>query len=69
MDRTPITSSNLVSVGYDEKTQVLEVEFKPSSLYQYTGVPKRVYDEMTRAESPGKFFHAHVRGQYATKKV
>ena len=36
MDRTPVVSSNINSIGYDASSSVLEVEFR-SGLYQYFG--------------------------------
>lgn len=43
MNRTAVKSSNLKSIGYDEKTTTLEVEFSGGNVYQYRGVPKDVY--------------------------
>ena len=35
MMRIPVASSNVATVGYDEATNTLEVEFKDGSVYQY----------------------------------
>jgi hypothetical protein len=40
MERTPVSSSNLVAVGYDPGSYTLEVEFHSGSIYQYSGVPE-----------------------------
>ena len=64
MHRQPVTSSNLVSVGYDPALQVLEVEFHDHSVFQYYRVLPPVYHELMAAESHGKYFAAHVRGVY-----
>ena len=37
MQRTPVDSTNLASVGYDADTKMLEVEFHGGSAYQYEG--------------------------------
>lgn len=34
MQRQPISSSNLKTVGYDADTQVLEIEFHHGGVYQ-----------------------------------
>jgi hypothetical protein len=39
MDRTPVSSSNLSSVGYDPDEQILEIEFNGGRVYQYYDVP------------------------------
>lgn len=40
MKRIPVSSSNLASVGYDEISQALEIEFLHGGVYQYFGVSK-----------------------------
>ena len=41
-----VESSNLASVGYDAKGQILEIEFNHGGLYQYFDVPQEVHDEL-----------------------
>jgi len=69
MDRTPVISSNLKSVGYDMNTKTLEIEFKNGSVYQYYEVPLDVYEGLMKAPSHGKFFHAHIRNVYRYKRI
>jgi hypothetical protein len=69
MNRTPVTSSNVVSIGYDPSTLTLEVEFKGNSVYQYFDVPEIVYQELMRASSIGQFMHANIRNNYRYAKV
>lgn len=37
MNRTPVISSQIAAIGWDEATKTMEVEFKGGSVYQYTG--------------------------------
>ena len=46
MYRTPITSSNLKSVGYNAAEKVLEIEFHDGGIYQYFNVPASVYEAL-----------------------
>lgn len=64
MDRTPVSSSTLISVGYDDATQTLEVEFAGGSLYQYFDVPSTVHIELLGAGSVGQYFSQNVRNSY-----
>ncbi|NIW52132.1 MAG: KTSC domain-containing protein [Candidatus Korarchaeota archaeon] len=61
MERTPVHSSNIRAIGYDEKEEVLEIEFNKGGVYQYTGVPKEIHKMLMDAGSKGKFFHRHIR--------
>lgn len=67
MERIPVSSSNLASVGYQDG--ILEVAFKSGSVYQYTGVPESVYDALMSAPSHGKFFAAFIRNNYPYRQV
>ena len=61
MERTPVISSNIVSIGYDPEIQTLEIEFKNGSVYQYSGVPSDEFDSFMSAYSMGTYFHARIK--------
>lgn len=51
--RKPVTSSNLVAVGYDPATSTLAVEFKGGAVYHYGNVPAQAFDDLMASPSPG----------------
>jgi hypothetical protein len=61
IERSPVRSSELRSVGYDQEQRVLEVEFSNRAVYRYFDVPAEVYRELMAAESHARYFHQHVR--------
>jgi len=69
MKRQAIESSNLASVGYDAKNEILEVEFKHGGIYQYFDVPETVFEELMNADSHGVFFSANIRNEYKYQKM
>lgn len=69
MDRTPVSSSNVASVGYDAEAQTLEVEFRNGGIYRYEGVPQSVYDGLMAAGSIGAYLNANVKSQYDYTRV
>lgn len=69
MDREPVSSSNLVSVGYDPTSEKLEVEFKSGLVYEYYNVPQFIYDQLMQAASIGSFFNAEIRNSFASSRV
>ena len=68
MEREPVTSTNVVSLGYDAESETLEVEFK-SGVYQYYNVPQSIYDEMIASESIGKFLNVYIKPVYPYARV
>jgi hypothetical protein len=53
MNRIPVSSSNLASVGNGSSTQVLEIEFLHGDIYQNSGIPLSVYNSLMAASSHG----------------
>jgi hypothetical protein len=64
MQRHPISSSAISSVGYDARSSVLEVEFRSGAVYDYLKVPVRVYRALLKAPSKGSFVSRRVRDSY-----
>ena len=69
MDRVRVTSSNIRAVGYDSTTQILEIEFIESGVYQYMNVPKKMHERFMAAASKGRFFSANIKDKFRTRKV
>lgn len=69
MQRLPVDSSDLVSIGYDAKERVLEIEFKENRIYQYLDVEPEVYERFMRTDSYGEFFFAQINKHYRYKRV
>jgi len=69
MNRIPVSSSDLASVGYDPDTQILEIEFNTGSIYQYSNVPQIVHEGLMSAPSCGQYFHREVKDSYGCNKV
>ena len=69
MERENVSSSNVQSVGYDETSETLEVEFKNGSVYQYFGVPEQVYQQLKNAGSVGGYLASDIKGEYRFSRV
>ncbi|WP_456830988.1 KTSC domain-containing protein [Deinococcus sp. UYEF24] len=69
MQRIPIQSSNLRSIGYDPRTYTLEVEFLNGGLYQYSGVPPHIHAALMSARSHGSYFSHVIKTGYPCHKL
>jgi KTSC domain len=69
MNRQPVDSSNLKSVGYDKASQTLEIEFQNGGIYEYYDVPEEEYDDLMSASSKGSYFMSNIRPIYSYDKV
>ena len=69
MDRQPVSSSTIASIGYDPATETLEIEFHKTGLYRYFNVPQVVHESFITATSHGTFLNSHIKGQYAYERA
>ena len=70
MIRVPVSSSNLVSVGFDAEKKILEIEFINGSIFQYYDVPEKIYTGILSATSHGRYFDAYIKkGGFAFRKI
>lgn len=68
MDRKPVKSSNVASIGHDGK-DTLEVEFKGGGVYTYHGVDADAHQALMGAKSIGSHLHKNIKGQYKHTKA
>jgi len=68
-EMTPVTSSNLRSVGYDAAKKDLYVSFKSGGTYVYHGVPAETHQAMIGAPSSGSFLASSVKGHFPFERV
>ena len=61
MKMTPVKSSNIESVGYDELNLTLHVEFKNGKTFAYKNVYANEYNELLNADSVGKHFNQFIK--------
>jgi len=64
-----VISSNIKSIGYDEETRIMEVEFHSGGIYQYKNVGKEVFTSFMESESKGSYFHQYVKGTFQCERI
>ncbi len=69
MQRDSVSSSNIVSVGYDAASMTLEVEFQNGSVYQYYNISQNLYDEFMAAPSKGQFLAYQIKNSFPYSRV
>jgi hypothetical protein len=69
MQSTP-ESSCFSEIGYDSDWEVLVVRFRDSGLvYTYSGFPEGEWIQFIAADSLGRWYNAHIKGQYEYEKI
>jgi hypothetical protein len=69
MERVAVESNSLRSIGYDEATGVLEVEFTSGRIYSYSEVPPDTHAWLMRTKGKGGYFNRMIRDRYPMRDV
>ncbi len=69
MERKRVNSSKIRSIGYDEKTQTLEVELSNGQIWQYPKVYPEVYRRFLAAPNPTSFFEDRIAEDYTGRRI
>lgn len=67
-EMTPVTSSLIAAVGYDDEPEELYIQFHKGGTYIYHGVSRPVYDALMEAQSIGHFFLRNIKANYECTK-
>ncbi len=57
-------SSAIESVGYNPASGTMEVTFVHGKSYTLTGVPEYHFHGIVHADSPGRYWNEHLKGNY-----
>lgn len=69
MERVPVESRALVSIGYEESTERLEIEFRNGRVYEYQRVPRSVYEWLLRVPNKGGFVNRVLEPKYGGQRA
>lgn len=69
MERKRVNSSKVRAVGYDPKSQTLEVEFSDGRLLLYSGVSQEVHRQFMAAPSATSFFEDKIDENYSSRRL
>lgn len=70
MNRFYVESSMITSIGYDNNSATLEIEFKNGgAVWEYYDVPEYIWYEFINSGSKGKYFHANIKNKYRENRV
>ena len=69
MRREPVSSSSIAAIGYDARSETLEVEFVSGRIYRYRSVEADVYEDFRVASSKGTYFNECIRDAYPCERL
>lgn len=69
MERKRVNSSRVRAVGYDERSQTLEVELSNGQVWQYSKVYPEVFRRFMAAPNPTAYYDDKIAEDYTGRRV
>jgi len=69
VERKRVNSSKIRAVGYDPKSQTLEVEFSDGKVLAYRGVSQEVHRQFMAAPSATSFFEDKIDESFPSSRI
>lgn len=64
MDMIRVTSSAILSIGYDLNSQRMKITFVEGHTYDFCRVPEYIFTGLLRAGSKGRYNNDHIKDRY-----
>jgi hypothetical protein len=69
MERKKVSSGQIRSVGYEARSQTLEVEMSDGTIWQYTGVPSEVHRRLMAAPTIASYYRDQIEEDYSRRRL
>ena len=69
MERKRVNSPKFRSVGYDERAQVLEIEFTSGQVLQYLRVSHETHRRLMAAPNAAAYYEDNIAEDYTSRRV
>jgi hypothetical protein len=62
-------SAVIAGYSYDAASETLSIRYHSGKVYNYLGVPEKVFGEMRATMVKGIWFNRHIKGKYRFEEV
>jgi hypothetical protein len=64
-----LDSSSLAGAAYDARSELMVVQFRDGTAYEYSEVPADIFDGLISAASHGRYFDETVRPSFRYRRL
>jgi hypothetical protein len=69
MNRTAIASPGITQVGYEEGSEILEIEFVSGKIYQFYNVPLNLFSQLMDSSHKELYYETHILERFPYKRI
>lgn len=64
INKIPVKNEILESIGYNLKSETLEIELENGEIRDYLNVPEHIYHDLMNSNRKKSFFLTYIKGNY-----
>lgn len=69
MNRTAITANGISQVGYEQGSQILEIEFASGNVFQFFNVPEKMFDQFMSSAHKEFYYERNIYERFPYKRI
>ena len=69
MHRTAITANGIAQVGYEDGSEILEIEFTSGNVFQFFNVPPRMFHQLMDTPFKEFYYQNNIHDRFPYKRI
>lgn len=69
MNRTGVTANGIAQVGYEQGSEILEIEFTSGKVFQFYNVPEKMFDQFMNTTQKESYYEINIYERFPYKRI
>jgi len=69
MHRTAVAANGIAQVGYEDGSEILEIEFKSGNVFQFFNVPPKMFHQLMDTPFKEFYYQNNIYDRFPYKRV
>jgi hypothetical protein len=69
MQRTGIAVNGIAQVGYEDGSEILEIEFTSGKVFQFFNVPPKMFDQLMDSQFKEFYYQNNIHDRFPYKRI
>ena len=69
MNRTTVASPGIAQVGYEEGSEILEIEFVSGKIFQFYNVPLKLFDQLMNSSQKELYYESNILVRFPYTRI
>ena len=69
MHRTAVAANGIAQVGYEDGSEILEIEFTSGKVFQFFNVPPKMFDQLMDSQFKEFYYQNNIHERFPYKSI